>query len=1268
MLKKLVAIVCVIAILCSLFTTAAMALTADDVSSFAVSNAAVSVDGTSDKTVDIVFSGNADDTYAFFQGTFSTADSTNNVRLSGMTAGYTTDLSSYVVVDTGVFKFIDENNGLDAIAGAALVTATYTIDKDTPSGEYTVEVVLTTSSNFDDAMVKNAIYTATISVTNTSSSGSEDPTFELSYELDKTQIGVGETVTATVSLTADADCILQGYEVIITNDANLTSAAISNSLGGAEVVSSTATQTVVRYVGDTLNNNMIAGNVVKLFDISYTVGADVAYGDNLAITIVTPTETNDSSVAIAGTHEDFKPTVAGAALGVKVTTQKTVTFKANGGTGADKTQTVGYNKATALTANSFTKTGYTFGGWATSADSTTAAYADGANITTKDDVELYAIWNPGQVSYTVKHYQQNVNGEGYTEVVGETMTGYTGSQTAAVAKTYAGFTAQAFDQQVIADDGSTVVEIYYDRASYSVTVDGVQSEYLYGATVTPVTPSQTGFTFVNWSDGENTYAADTAITVNGNLVLNPNWREHTYTIKFDANNGTGTMTALTGVRYTERKALTSNGFTREGYNFMGWTTTNPNARGASDIIENGATVEKLTAVDNGEVTLYAVWEPITYTVNFDLNGAEGTVPSQINATYDVPFELSTPTRTGYNFMGWSTEQDASSGYKGSATNLTTVKDDEVTLYAIWSINSYTVTFDSNGGSTVDSQPVEYGKTATVPTVPTRDGYNFMGWQLDGADYDFDTAVTGNITLKAVWGIKTYTITWKNDDSSVIDTTTVNHNVVPTYADPTKAETDQYTYTFAGWSPAVVAATSDATYTATYTSTVKTYTITWKNDDGSVIDTTTVEFGAVPTHADPTKAADAQYTYTFAGWSPAVAAVTGEATYTATYTETVNKYNVKFVDEDGTVLAEAEYEYGTAAADIVKPADPEKEETAQYTYTFAGWTPEVAAVTDAATYTATYEATLREYTVTFYDHGPAMWETVTVKYGEYVEDPGYPERLGYTFNRWECNNDKYNFDAPVTGDLHIFSTYILDTYTITYVNGKVVERVPYNIEDSITIKDLSKANHAATWEVTETEEGKGTGNWETSVDPKASLSGKYGNVTLTATFTSDILMAKEGYAYAYDSANEVLLIVDASKLNVDREYAVGAQAYFVKGNEMFYTENEAYTVVISNDCKGVFVYIVDKDTDASALTVGVATAAHNLDELKEVGDINSNGRTDISDANAVYQMLANGGHYYSMTQLGVKERLIADMSNTSYSETQRGSVFDATAILDIMDRT
>ena len=131
--------------------------------------------------------------------------------------------------------------------------------------------------------------------------------------------------------------------------------------------------------------------------------------------------------------------------------------------------------------------------------------------------------------------------------------------------------------------------------------------------------------------------------------------------------------------------------------------------------------------------------------------------------------------------------------------------------------------------------------------------------------------------------------------------------------PVRPNTAEYTYTFVGWTPAIVAATSDTTYTATFTATKNSYTITWQNEDGSLIDQTTVEYGVVPTHAEPTKEATEEYTYTFSGWTPAVVAVTGDATYKATFTATKNSYTITWQNEDGSLIDQTTVEYGQIPA-------------------------------------------------------------------------------------------------------------------------------------------------------------------------------------------------------------------------------------------------------------------------------------------------------------------------------------------------------------------
>lgn len=274
---------------------------------------------------------------------------------------------------------------------------------------------------------------------------------------------------------------------------------------------------------------------------------------------------------------------------------------------------------------------------------------------------------------------------------------------------------------------------------------------------------------------------------------------------------------------------------------------------------------------------------------------------------------------------------------------------------------YTVTWvDEDGTELEKDENVEEG---TVPEyngkTPTKDGdaqysYTFKGWTPEVSE------VTDNITYKATYEqtVNKYKVTWKNADGTELATDEVAYGEVPEYKGntPEKDADEKHTYEFIGWTPDVKEVIGDVEYTAVFKENIKTYTATWVDEDGKQLQKTTdIPCGETReyTGKEPTKAGDAQYSYKFKGWSQSVDEKTGDITYTATYEQTVNKYKISWVNDNGDELATEEVAYGETP--VYSGTTPTKEATDEYSYTFKGWTPEVSKVTKNATYTATYDS-------------------------------------------------------------------------------------------------------------------------------------------------------------------------------------------------------------------------------------------------------------------------------------------------------------------------
>ncbi len=593
---------------------------------------------------------------------------------------------------------------------------------------------------------------------------------------------------------------------------------------------------------------------------------------------------------------------------------QTVSFDGNGSDGGSSMDsiTVTYGAgAVTLPANTFTKTGYTFSGWNTQTDGNGDAYDDGALISNLlSSITLYAQWIAD--TYVVT-FEGNGSDGGSTLSVSVT---YNAAAVALTANgftrtgyTFTGWNTQANGEGTAFADGTSVSNLLSDLAlyaqwsanTYTVTFDGNGStsgatsatNVTYGADPVALTLNnfeKIGYSFVGWNtqaDGEGTAYADGQEVSNltSSFTLYAQWTANTYEVVFVGNGSTSGTTASMQVTYGEAaKALTLNGFSRIGYSFSGWNTQ---ADGEGAVFVDGALVSDLTE----SIILYAQWTANTYTVTFDGNGSTSGTMDPVSVTYGagaVTLTSNSFSKTGYTFSGWNTQADGEgTAYSDgdSVSDLTSA----ITLYAQWTIITYTISYDGNGadGGSTDAQNVEYGGTLAVSLNGfTRTGYSFAGWntQADGEGTSYAAGdeiadMTSILTLYAQWTADTYAVTFDGNGS----TSGSIPSVSVTYgAGEVTLPANGFTktgYTFTGWNTqangggvsyadgsSVSDLLSDLTLYAQWTA--DTYTVSF-DGNGSTSGTTA---SMQVTYGEAAKALTANgFTrddYSFAGWNTA----------------------------------------------------------------------------------------------------------------------------------------------------------------------------------------------------------------------------------------------------------------------------------------------------------------------------------------------------------------------------------------------------------------
>ena len=260
--------------------------------------------------------------------------------------------------------------------------------------------------------------------------------------------------------------------------------------------------------------------------------------------------------------------------------------------------------------------------------------------------------------------------------------------------------------------------------------------------------------------------------------------------------------------------------------------------------------------------------------------------------------------------------------------------------------------------------------------------------------------------------KEYTITWKNEDGSIRDTSKVAYGQMPTHEDPVQPSDEKYSYKFVWWEPELEKVEWDAEYKAKYMYIPMEYTITWKNEDGTVIDTSKVAYGQMPTHANPIQPADEKYSYKFAWWEPKLSEVKWNAEYRAKYEYILNKYTITRENEDWTIIDTTEVVYGQ----IPTHEDPHQPADEKYSYEFAWWNSEITEVTWPGEYRATYKYITNKYTVTRENEDWTILKTQEVEYGTTPIYSGATptkestEEFEYKFAWWEHEIQEIKWDT------------------------------------------------------------------------------------------------------------------------------------------------------------------------------------------------------------------------------------------------------------------
>ena len=331
----------------------------------------------------------------------------------------------------------------------------------------------------------------------------------------------------------------------------------------------------------------------------------------------------------------------------------------------------------------------------------------------------------------------------------------------------------------------------------------------------PANPTREGYAFDGWYTqvngggkkitaglqiGAATLSADSMQDYTRPTYYYAKWVKNSYPLEFNMEGGNiygNTTNPTATVLYGDSIVPPANNPTLEGHSFLGWFTAQVDGTQLDGTTTAVAGVLTNVNSTTQKTTFYAQWSPNNYTITFDSDGGSAIALSPYSVPYNQPTPVpEAPTKTGYNFGGWYTQQN------GLGTVLSGTVKGNATYYAKWTPKSYTVYWDD--GSTTTSNGATFGGAYSIPTPSSKEGYRFEGWFIESTFLTPVTAATavadGNVTFYAKWTAKTYALAFdfQNGSPATSCTVTFGEKFEDATGWPGETGFTKAGYDFGGW--------------------------------------------------------------------------------------------------------------------------------------------------------------------------------------------------------------------------------------------------------------------------------------------------------------------------------------------------------------------------------------------------------------------------------------------------------------------------------------